>query len=205
LTYMRDAIHQSEIVPESVLTWQEEQTRFAFQNGQAVFMRNWPYASALLQNRGESQVAGKFAVALMPASPAGSPTATLGGSQLAINLNSDHPQAAYAVIEYLTQPEQMRERAKFVGQYPTRPALYEDAALATALAIPPEQARRIIERAVPRPVTPVYTELSAILQIRLHRALTRQQEPAEALAEAAREMRELFERVGLASGEDPRK
>lgn len=200
LTYMRDAIHQSGIVPESVLTWQEEQTRFAFQNGQAVFMRNWPYAFALLQNRGESQVADKFAVALMPTSPVGSPTAALGGSQLAINANSDHPQAAYAVIEYLTRPEQMRERAQFVGQYPTRSALYEDGTLAEALAIPPEQARDIIERAVPRPVTPVYTELSEILQIRLHRALTQQQEPAEALADAAREMRELFERVGLSAG-----
>lgn len=203
LTYMRDAIRQNGTVPESVLTWQEEQTRFAFQNGQAVFMRNWPYAFALLQSRSESQVADKFAVASMPTSPGGSPTAALGGSQLAINANSDHPQAAYAVIEYLTQPEQMRERATFVGQYPTRPTLYEDGALAEALAIPPEQARRIIERAVPRPVTPVYTELSALLQIRLHRALTQQQEPAEALQDAAREMRALLKRVGLASENVP--
>ena len=41
---MRDAIHVDGVVPPAVLTWQEEQTRFAFQNGQAVFMRNWPYA-----------------------------------------------------------------------------------------------------------------------------------------------------------------
>jgi multiple sugar transport system substrate-binding protein len=200
LTYMRDAIYQSGIVPHVALTWQEEQTRFVFQNGQAVFMRNWPYAAAFLQDRPESQVAGKFAVAPMPAVPSGSSTAALGGSQLAINVNSDYPQAAYKVIEYLTQPEQMLERARLVGQYPPRPALYEDIALAEVLAVPPAQIRGIIERAVPRPVTPVYTELSEILQIRLHRALTRQQEPAEALTEAARAMRELLEKVGLTYG-----
>jgi len=197
LTYMRDSIYRDEVVPASVLTWQEEQTRFAFQNGQAALMRNWPYAATLLQNHNESRVAGKFAVASMPATPAGSPTAALGGSQLAINANSDHPQAAYAVIAYLTQPEQMLERARLVGQYPSRPALYASEALANALAVSPVQVRRIIEHAVPRPVTPVYAELSEILQIHLHRALTRQQEPAEALADAARAMRKLLTNVDL--------
>ena len=96
-----------------------------------------------------------------------------------------HPEAAWAVIDYLTQPEQMLERARGVGQFPTRPALYDDPALAQALPIPAAQARAIIEHAVPRPVTPVYTQLSDILQIDLHRALTRQQEPAAALAHAA--------------------
>lgn len=200
LTFMRDAIHGNGIVPRATLTWHEEETRFAFQNGSAVFMRNWPYASAELQDRTESAVAGRFAVAPMPAAAAGSPTAALGGSQLAINAYTEDVAAAYAIIEYVTQPEQMLERARVVGQYPTRPALYEDDALAEALAIPPEQARRIIEHAVPRPVTPVYTQLSELLQVRLHRALTGQMEPAQALSDAAQAMRELLERVGLAPG-----
>jgi hypothetical protein len=73
--------------------------------------------------------------------------------------------------------------------------------MARALAIPPAQARAIIEHAVPRPVTPVYTQLSDILQIYLHRALTRQLEPAPALAQAAKEMQALLDRVGLGQGE----
>jgi multiple sugar transport system substrate-binding protein len=201
LSYMVEQIHQAGNVPEAVLTWQEEQTRFAFQNGQAAFMRNWPYAYPLMQDSSESRVAGRFAVAPMPAADgAGTPTAALGGSQLAINVNTEHPAAAYAVIEYLTRPQQMLERARVVGQYPTRPNLYDEQALADALAVPPAQARRIIESAVPRPVTPLYTQLSEILQIHLHRALTLQQPPAEALRRAAREMRELLEKVGLSPG-----
>ncbi len=196
LTYMREQIVDGN-VPEAALTWQEEQTRFAFQNGRALFMRNWPYAYPLMQDSAESRVAGKFAVAPMPAAEGGRPTAALGGSQLAINANSEHPEAAYAVIEFLTRPEQMVERARVVGQYPTRPALYEGDALEGALSVPPAEALEIIEHATPRPVTPVYTELSELLQVRLHRALTGQETPAEALAAAARDMRALLERVGL--------
>ena len=200
LTQMRDQIYRHGVVPRAVLTWQEEQTRFAFQNGQAAFMRNWPYAYPLMQDTAESRVAGKFSVAPMPAAPGGSPTAAVGGAQLAINRRSEHPRAAWALIDFLTQPEQMRERATLVGQFPTRTAVYDDPELASGLAVQPATVRRIIEYGVPRPVTPIYTQLSEILQIHLHRALTRQSEPAEALARAQTEMQRLLNRAGLGTG-----
>jgi multiple sugar transport system substrate-binding protein len=199
LTFMRDTIGQDKIVPAAVLTWQEEQTRLVFQNGQAAFMRNWPYAFALLQDGSRSAVAGRVAVSSLPAAPGGRPTAALGGSSLAINAHSDRIAEAYRLIEYLLQPEQMIERARIAGQFPTRPALYETQALADALAVPAAEAREVIERAVARPVTPVYDELSQILQIALHRALTRQQEPREALGEAASAMRALLAKAKLAA------
>jgi multiple sugar transport system substrate-binding protein len=198
LTYMRDAIHAERIVPAAALAWQEEQTRLAFQAGQAAFMRNWPYAYALLQDRSQSSVAGRVAVTPMPGAPGGAPTAALGGSALAINAHSDQPAEAYALIDYLLQPEQMIERARIVGQYPARPALYATQALAEALAVSPSDALDVIARAVPRPISPVYHELSQILQISLHRALTRQQEPRPALQEAAAAMRALLAKVKLA-------
>ena len=197
LTFMRDAIHRDGIVPESVLTWQEEQTRFAFQNGQAVFMRNWPYANALLAQAGGSAVAGRFGVAPMPAGPGGPSTSALGGSALAINAHSDQPAEAYALIDFLLQPAQMLERARVVGQFPPRPALYDDPALSDALGISASEALHIVEAARPRPVTPVYSQLSSILQVALHRVLTRQEEPGPALQEAAGQMRALLARVKL--------
>ncbi len=30
-------------IPKGAITWQEEQGRQAFQNGQLIFHRNWPY------------------------------------------------------------------------------------------------------------------------------------------------------------------
>jgi multiple sugar transport system substrate-binding protein len=198
LTFMRDAIHAEGVVPPAVLTWQEEQTRFAFQNGQAVFMRNWPYAYALLQDESQSSVAGRVAVSVMPAADGGAPAAALGGSALAINAHSDQPDDAYRLIEYLLQPEQMLERARVAGQYPPRQGLYDTDALAAALPIPPAAVRAVIERATPRPVTPVYNQLSELLQVSLHRALTRQQTPRAALREAADAIRALLDRVQLA-------
>ena len=182
LTFMRDGIYVDGIVPPAVLTWQEEQTRFAFQNGQAAFMRNWPYAYALLGDPDDSRVAGDSRWRRCPPARAATPTAALGGSALAVNAYSDQPDAAYRLIEFLLQPEQMIERARIAGQFPPARALYDTAALDAALTVPAADARRIIETAVPRPVTPVYSQLSEILQVSLHRALTRQQEPRAASA-----------------------
>jgi ABC-type glycerol-3-phosphate transport system substrate-binding protein len=200
LTEMRDEIYRDGIVPSAVLTWHEEESRFAFQNGEAAFMRNWPYAVGLMRDSSQSRVAGRFSVAAMPAGPGGRPTAALGGAQLAVNRHTENPEAAWEVIHYLTRPEQMRERARVVGQFPSRVALYEGDGLRAELGLPPAAVRRVIEYAVPRPVTPVYNQISEILQIYLHRALTRQTTPEAALARAQEEMQRLLNRVGLGAG-----
>lgn len=199
LTFMRDAVHADGIVPQSTLTWQEEQTRFAFQNGQAAYMRNWPYAWALLQDRASSAVAGRVAVSRFPAAAGGRPAAALGGAQLAINRQSGEPELADALIRFLTEPEQMLERARVAAQLPSRRSMYSTGALAAALPLPVDDVRDVLDAAVTRPVTPVYSELSELLQIHLHRALTRQTAPREALGDAAAGMRRVLERSGLAS------
>ena len=193
LAFMRDAL--GGLVPEAALGWQEEECRFAFQNGDAVFMRNWPYAYPLMQDASASRVAGRFAVAPMPAGEGGQPAATLGGQQLAINARSRVPAAAWLLIEFLTAPEQELERARVAGEYPPRPSLYQSGALDRVLPIPAADALRVIEHAVARPVTPVYSELSETLQIQLHRALSRQAEPAGALAAAATQMQAVLDEV----------
>jgi multiple sugar transport system substrate-binding protein len=73
LVFMANAVNVDRVVPSSALTWQEEQVHFAFQNGEAAFMRNWPYAWTLLQDESRSRVARRFAVAPFPAGTAVSP------------------------------------------------------------------------------------------------------------------------------------
>jgi multiple sugar transport system substrate-binding protein len=197
LTFMRDQIATLKIAPRDVLTWHEEETRFAFQNGRAAFMRNWPYAYSAMADTGQSRVAGKYAVSPMPAAPGGRPTAALGGAQLGINRWTEHPAAALALVAFITAPEQQLERAVAIGEFPTRRAIYEEPALRAALAIPADDARRAVESATPRPVTPLYTQLSELLQIELHRALAGQVTPEVALRAAARRMNGVIEKTGL--------
>jgi multiple sugar transport system substrate-binding protein len=194
LTFMRDLLRDG-LVPRDAMTWHEEESRFAFQNGNAVLMRNWPYAFALMSDSSASRVAGHFAAAPMPGAPGGAPTATLGGQQLAINAYSEHPDVAYHLIAYLTAPAQMLERARVAGTVPPRRSLYNEPALDSALTMGAAIARAVLERATPRPVTPIYSQLSDLLQVQLHRALTGQAAPAYALREAASQMNALVERT----------
>src|SRR5258708_17186647 len=89
------------ISPPGVLSYQEEESRGVWQTGNAVFMRNWPYAYAL-GNGDDSAVKGKFGVTTLPVGPAGSgPAATLGGWNLALSKYSKHPEAAIALARFL--------------------------------------------------------------------------------------------------------
>jgi multiple sugar transport system substrate-binding protein len=197
LSFMRDAVAGDGFVPPSVLTWQEEQTRFAFQNGDAAFMRNWPYAWTLLQDASQSRVAGRIAVSPFPAGDGGRPAAALGGSLLAVNAFSREPELAWTLVRFLTEPAQMLERARVAGQLPPRRSLYATDALASAVPLPAAELGTLMDAAVGRPVTPVYTELSELLQVHLHRALSGQESPDAALHAAAAEMRALLARSGL--------
>lgn len=203
LRFMKDSLGRS--VPREVLGWQEEQSRFAFQRGEAVFMRNWPYARSLFERSPESEVKGRFAVMAMPRAAAGRATAALGGSELAINARSDHPREAFELIEYLTQPEQMLERAEVAGQLPARRALYEDERLSHALGLPARQLLKVVEDARPRPPTPLYAELSQVLQAPLHAALSGQLPADTALRGAARDMRRVLVEAGVATVADRRR
>ena len=54
------------ISPEGVLNYSEEEARGVFQSGNAIFMRNWPYAWALGQ-AADSPIKDKIGVAALPA------------------------------------------------------------------------------------------------------------------------------------------
>ncbi len=157
------------ISPLDVLNMQEEQARAAFQSGHAVFMRNWPYARALLEHAG-SAVRGRVGVALLPAGPGGQSAATLGGWQLAVSRYSRHPREAAALVAYLTAPRQQRTDALRAGMLPTRVALYEDARLRASVpdfALLTQALRQGVAR--PSSVTGVhYARVSAAFYVAVH-------------------------------------
>ena len=179
-----------EIAPEGVTTYQEEEARQAFQEGRAVFMRNWPYAWTKLQEDG-SPVRGKVGIAPMVRARAGQSAATLGGWGFGISATARHPEAAWAFIEFAARPEQQKILHLSNGRIPTRRALFEDAEI---LQRSPHYAQlyEILLAARPRPVHPRYAEISATLQAHVSAALVGTETPDAALRQAAARIRTII-------------
>jgi trehalose/maltose transport system substrate-binding protein len=114
------------ITPEGVLNYAEEEARGVFQSGNAVFMRNWPYAWALA-NSEDSPIRGKVGVTALPkGGPDGQNTGTLGGWNLAVSRYSENAEAAADLVMYLTSLEEQKRRAIKSSYNPTIASLYED-------------------------------------------------------------------------------
>jgi trehalose/maltose transport system substrate-binding protein len=114
------------VVPPRVTRFNEEDARRSFQLGDAVFMRNWPYAWALLE-AADSPVRGKVGVAPLPRGGVGGRrAATLGGWQLAVSKYSAVQSQAVDLVLYLTSPAEQRRRAVRGAFAPTIGALYDD-------------------------------------------------------------------------------
>ena len=115
-----------DIAPEGVLNYAEEESRGVFQSGNAVFMRNWPYAWAL-GNAPDSPIAGKIGVTQLPkGGEDGKHTGVLGGWQLAVSKYSQNAELAVDLVRHLTSPEEQKRRAIKGSYNPTIATLYED-------------------------------------------------------------------------------
>jgi trehalose/maltose transport system substrate-binding protein len=179
-----------EIAPEGVLNYAEEEARGVFQSGNAVFMRNWPYAWALA-NSADSPVAGRVGVTTLPkGGEDGTNTGTLGGWQLAVSRYSDSPEAAADLVRYLTSREEQKRRA-IAGSYnPTIPALYEDPEVLDAVPFFGDLYDTFVN-AVARPSRVTgekYNRVSNAFWNAVHGVLAGQQEADAALAGLDREL-----------------
>ncbi len=197
------------IAPRGVLSYTEEEARGAFQSGNAVFMRNWPYAWSLADASG-SPVRGRVGVAPLPASgargnPSGAPggmTGTLGGWGLAVSRFSAHPALAVELVRHLTGPEEQARRAAQGGYNPTLRAFYEKfrANFRGDLRDGPGRLgsnpvfatmARILPHAVARPARQAglkYNRFSSTFWNAVHEALSGRATAEEALAGAERRL-----------------
>lgn len=178
------------IAPEGVLNYTEEEARGVFQSGNAVFMRNWPYAWPLAQSA-DSAVKDKVGVAALPKGGAGGkPTGALGGWQLAVSKYSRYPEQAIDLARYLASPEEQKRRAIAGGYNPTIPALYQDQEILTANPFFGSLYETFVN-AVARPskVTGVkYNQVSSEFFNATNAVLSGQQEAPAALAALAKKL-----------------
>lgn len=138
------------ISPGGVLSYTEEESRGVWQTGNAVFMRNWPYAYAL-GNGEDSPIKGKFDVAPLPSGGGDNTSAaTLGGWNLAISKYSPNVEVATDLVLYMSGPEYQKAAALRLSHLPTIQSLYDDQEIAEAQPLIPRW-KEIFLNAVPRP------------------------------------------------------
>ena len=114
------------IAPKGVMGYMEEESRAVFQNGDALFLRNWPYAY-LLGNDEKSPIKGKIGVVPIPKGGAdGQNAAALGGWQWGVNAYTKSPEAAIALVKIVTDEATMKKNYIYLGSSPARPSLYSD-------------------------------------------------------------------------------
>ncbi len=196
VAWMRSLISEG-ISPKAVTNYSESESLQAFKAGDAALMRNWPYAWAELQ-KPDSAVRGQVGVTLMVSNEGDRSAATLGSWGLSLLKGSDHPEAVIEAIRFLTSREAQRERFRNQGYTPTDRSLFRDPEMLELSPILPDL-EQALSHAVPRPPTPLYAQLSDVLQRQLSSVLTDDVAIEQAMTKAQRNSQTIVEAAGGAS------
>lgn len=178
-------------IPRAALDYKEEESRQAFQDGELLFLRNWPYVYAGA-NAEESAVSGKVGTVPLPG-PKGPGTSVLGGANLAVSSHSKHPETAADLIAYLTS-EPVQRRVLTQGALPpVLAALYRDPELVRQFPYLPTL-RESVLAAAPRPKSPRYDQVSLAVQAVVSDAMAGRQSPEAAVRRLTRELEAIARR-----------
>jgi multiple sugar transport system substrate-binding protein len=188
LTFMSTGIDDG-AVPKAVTTYMEEESRRAFEAGRATLMRNWPYAYALAK---ESQVADEFQVTTFPSYQGNPGAGVLGGYNLAISAYSENPEGSLAFIEFATQPDQQVIQATEASLPAVVSEVYDDPKVQKAAPFATEL-RDAVEQAKPRPVSPVYPQISEAIYTNVYAALQGDKSPDQAASDMNDDIQQALE------------
>ena len=172
-------------IPRQALTYKEEESKQAFQDGRLLFLRNWPYAYAVASAEG-SPVAGKIGAVPLPG-PDGPGTSVLGGSNLAVSTHARHPDSAARLLAYLTSEHVQRQVLTRGALPPVRADLYEDPELIRRFPYLPTL-RESVRTAAPRPKSPRYGQVSLVVQAVVRDAMAGHDTSEAAVRRLAREL-----------------
>jgi multiple sugar transport system substrate-binding protein len=188
LEFMQRGIEDG-AVPKAVTTFMEEESRRAFEAGNGTYMRNWPYAYALGR---ESKIADDFAVSTFPEYGGNPGAGVLGGYDLAISAYSENPEGALAFANFATSPEAQVIQASKASLPAVLTDVYDDPQVKKALPFASEL-RDAVEQAKPRPVTPVYTQVSEAIYNNVFAVLQGEMTPDEAATTMNDEIQQALE------------
>ena len=180
------------VSPEAVADFAENEALQLFAAGDAAFLRNWPYAWREIE-RGGGPVVGKVGVTTVVSAPGHSSGGTLGTWGLSLLAGSPHPREAAEVIRWLTGPETQKALVLDQGYAPTWASLYEDPELKLKHPLLAVQRQALEQGPEVRPLTPLYAQLSDLLQRQVNGLLTTDGTAAGAMGKAQTQSAVLIE------------
>jgi multiple sugar transport system substrate-binding protein len=182
---------KSGVIPKAAITYKEEESRRAFQDGKLLFLRNWPYVYALANKTdGSSKIAGKFAVAPLPGKT-GPGVSSLGGHDYAISSFAKNKATAIDFINFMASEARQKANVEKTSQAPTWASLYDDPALQKQFPyLTPLKAS--IEGAKPRPKVVKYGDVTAAIQAAAYDALSLKTPPDKALSDLQTKLQSLI-------------
>jgi multiple sugar transport system substrate-binding protein len=192
LQWWYDNVYTRKITPEKVSGWKAADIRNVFNEGNAVFMRDWFDGYQPSQDATKSKVAGKVGVRPMVAAAGKKGAGCLGNWYMGVSAFSKNPDAAYEVVKYMTSSEAAVVRAIGTGLPPGNKNAYQNKEL---LEKYPSFAflTDVLATAKPRPVTPAYNQISAnVIQIEVTNVLTKKSTPEQAAKSMADKSKDLL-------------
>ncbi|MGI8540347.1 MAG: ABC transporter substrate-binding protein [Rubrobacteraceae bacterium] len=180
---MARSMVDDEVSQQAVSTYTEEESEAAFLNGNAVFCRNWPYMYGLVGDPEASQIeTEQVGVSALPAAEDGESVSVLGGWNFYVNaaVPQETQDAAWEFIQFMTDPEQQKFRALEGGFLPTLTDLYDDPEILDEVPVI-ALGGEALQRTVPRPVSPVYSDMSLQMAEQFNAVLNGNASPEEAI------------------------
>src|SRR6478609_8292508 len=156
-------------IPKEGITFQEEQSRQAFQSGKLLFLRNWPYVYNLATTEGSSAVKDKLGIAPIPGKD-GPGASSLGGHSMAVSVYSKNKATSLDFLKFMTSEETEKFYATQGSLGPVLGSLYDDKELVAKLPYLPVL-KTSIENAKPRPVSPFYPAVTKAIQENAYSAI----------------------------------
>ena len=190
LTTERSLIEEG-VTTRAMLQYQEDESHGAFVRGDSVFLRNWPYVYALLSDPKESEIKpDQVGVAPLPVA-GGQSASALGGWNFLVNAASEKQDQAWEFIRWMTEPEQLKKNALEGSRLPVRRELYEDQEILENVPVARLGKDVIIQNSRPRPVSPVYSDISLEMAEKFSASLSGEMSPEDAVSSLQEEMASL--------------
>lgn len=178
---------KSGYIPTEALEWKEEDGRNAFEAGDLLFYRQWPYQYA---NNLQALGTEKFGVAALPSMDGHAFVPTLGGHNCGISAFSKNKATALKFVKWFTSVESERYALDTQTLAPIDASLYEDKDMLEKFPYLPTL-RESLDAAKGRPKAVSYGDVTAAIQDNVYAALKQEVSPADAIAKLESDLKAL--------------